>query len=720
MSTTQGNPKLKPIWVIETINKPLKKLHEAADGQSEEDKYTFTGPCADFTGEKNENERVYDKDDYGSHVEYLQEEISDNSLLGELNHNEDYMVDMTKVSHMITKLAWDDSSKCYLITIKLLDTDNGKNAKAIADGGAPLYISSRASGYIDEQGNVTLERIYTYDIVYRPGFKIAKLKRLNESLGIKSKSIEIYERDASATINNNNKFNKDMNDVLKKSEFEEYTQKLGKHMDSLNETIKGLKSQINEGKSSKTNVLKHGKTDFAKPLNESLTVDDIKTHLIDKPLEKVKELYKKYVAINIPDDADIKALIYDIASAVLGDPKKSAELLQEVKTNEADDAGISFADDKDKMADFGSLEMADFLAKYPDVTEADYNATKEATKSASTDNTEFEAKLDEVVASLEGMKLEVAGIMEYAELLKNRVNGQGAFMKTVSEFSNRMADFTDLISKRVNDQGDFMNLIANRVNEVNDYSEKVAAHSNETAKYSENNAKQLNKVIESQNSTIKIVNEMKKSVNESISKRVLSYITSQKLNETKNVKEKDIKNIVGEKGALTTSVNTLIESVKKKGTDKNQIIMEHSYPFVKHLNAEVKTIFESMNEVQRKQISEIVKKDNTITKDNISDVVKRVNEDKDLMRLLHKMPKKFIKAWESASVKEQQQIVGLYRLKNCTSDLDLEMFWEGIDLQGNNEQVNENLNESITPMLKVGASELGYNVDEIDRSLGLS
>ena len=141
----------------------------------------YTGICADFNG-RNENNRLYDKDDYLKHLPYLNELIKDNKLYGEIDHPHRYEVDEDKISHQIIALWYDEEANQVMIAIKLLDTDEGKRAKAKAlENGNQINISSRASGYMDEELNVELERIYTYDIVDVPGFKNATLKPLNEN-----------------------------------------------------------------------------------------------------------------------------------------------------------------------------------------------------------------------------------------------------------------------------------------------------------------------------------------------------------------------------------------------------------------------------------------------------------------------------------------------------------------------------------------------------------
>jgi hypothetical protein len=158
-------------------------------------KYIFEGLCADFR--RNENDRVYSKDDYLSHLEYLKEQVEKSTLLGELDHPEGYQVSMKEVSHKVVDIYYDDTSEQVKIAIELIPTARGKDAMAIADSGVPLHISSRASGYIDESGNVTLDTIYTYDLVYQPGFKNAQLNRVNENSVLKNKvdenRVAIYE-----------------------------------------------------------------------------------------------------------------------------------------------------------------------------------------------------------------------------------------------------------------------------------------------------------------------------------------------------------------------------------------------------------------------------------------------------------------------------------------------------------------------------------------------
>jgi len=190
-------------FIREAMDQPLSK--------SSSGKYVFEGMCANF--ERNNNGRIYDRDDYLGHIKALREKAQSNRLLGELDHPDGFAVSMKNVSHKIVDLYYEEKNDTVRIKIELLDTPEGKKAKAIADAGVPLHISSRASGYINESGDVTLDSIYTYDIVDNPGFADAQLNRVNEVFAGK----EINKNLVYITewVNNDNKKIKTVNNTTK-------------------------------------------------------------------------------------------------------------------------------------------------------------------------------------------------------------------------------------------------------------------------------------------------------------------------------------------------------------------------------------------------------------------------------------------------------------------------------------------------------------------------
>jgi len=140
------------------------------------------GVCAVF-GQKNNNQRVYEKEEYLPHLDYLKDKIKTRQLVGDLDHPNSFEVTLKSASHIIEGLEYDGGDKVNIKLRILENTPNGKIAKALIDGGVNISVSSRAAGQVLDQGKVKLHRIFTYDLVAEPGFTEAVLKKtVNESL----------------------------------------------------------------------------------------------------------------------------------------------------------------------------------------------------------------------------------------------------------------------------------------------------------------------------------------------------------------------------------------------------------------------------------------------------------------------------------------------------------------------------------------------------------
>ena len=140
------------------------------------------GVCAVF-GAKNNNNRVYEKDEYLPHLTYLKDKINKRQLVGDLDHPPHFDVTLKSASHIVTGLDHDGGDRVNIKLRILENTPNGKIAKALIDGGVNLSISSRAAGQVLNEGKVKLHKIFTYDLVGEPGFTEAILKStVSESL----------------------------------------------------------------------------------------------------------------------------------------------------------------------------------------------------------------------------------------------------------------------------------------------------------------------------------------------------------------------------------------------------------------------------------------------------------------------------------------------------------------------------------------------------------
>ena len=130
---------------------------------------------------KNQNGRVYPKDEIAKACESVKERLSKGeTVMGELDHPEELQINLDRVSHIITEMSCNGSNG--LGKLKVIDTPMGNIAKALLKAGAKLGVSSRGSGNVNESGRVSDFDIVTVDIVAQPSAPDAYPKTIYESL----------------------------------------------------------------------------------------------------------------------------------------------------------------------------------------------------------------------------------------------------------------------------------------------------------------------------------------------------------------------------------------------------------------------------------------------------------------------------------------------------------------------------------------------------------
>lgn len=219
--------------------------------------------------QKNRNNRIYTEDEYVPQIEALQAKIKSSKLLGELDHPTQFDTSLKNVSHVVEELYYDKDTKEVRGKIRLLDTDAGRQAKALVDAGVPLQISSRAAGAVESNGKVKIKQLFTYDLVADPGFENAELKRVNESYGFSNDDgIYIYEMGGEANILESNseqentntqiKENQNMAEFVKAEDFNKYSEYLAKEIKSIKEAIDARSEEETTGVDEKiTKVIGH-------------------------------------------------------------------------------------------------------------------------------------------------------------------------------------------------------------------------------------------------------------------------------------------------------------------------------------------------------------------------------------------------------------------------------------------------------------------------------
>ena len=322
---------------------------------------------------KNKNNRIYTEDEYIPQIEALQDKIKSSKLLGELDHPQQFDVSLKNVSHIIEELFYDKESKHVKGKIRLLDTDAGRQAKALVDAGVPLQISSRAAGAVESNGQVKIKQLFTYDLVADPGFANAELKRVNESFGFDDDSgLWIYEMNSESTDNtditniNTEIKEKNMAEFVKAEDFNKYSEYLANEIKSIKESIGAN--------------------------NEDNTLEDVKSHN-DHIVESVNTLseYVEYLAGKLDETIQYSEHVAEKADQGISYSEAVAEKL---------DQGIQYTE-----------HLAEGISKVKDFSNYLAEAHNEGTDTSTN-----------LLAYVEYLKENLQSVSEYTEYIANQIN----------------------------------------------------------------------------------------------------------------------------------------------------------------------------------------------------------------------------------------------------------------------------------------------------------
>jgi len=417
-------------------------------------------------GKKNKNNRIYDEAEFIPHVEALAEKVKQKKILGELDHPKNFEISLKNVSHVIEDISYNKSTKEVRGKIKLLDTDAGRQAKALVDAGVPIHISSRAAGQVSENGHVKVKKLFTYDLVHDPGVEEAVLNRINESFGLDNDDdIQIFEMDTeygSDGLIDDSKTKPNIQEPMNETKdesfvsmdnFDKYSNYITTQFKGINEKLEKF-GKIAESKSSGDNTeLTAYVESIAKEVNAFATeittidenVDNLMAHndYIIEGLESVKN-YTELVALKTDQGIEYSK-----------------------KLSESVDNSIEYAQTIAETVD-NSIEYTQTIAESVDNSIEYQKQIVEETNSRFQYQQKINESLDGVISHNDYIIESMEGIANFTEYLKENVESLGSYTEQVVEGLNENFNLISEGVKTAPHNGHRINESVNIIKESND------------------------------------------------------------------------------------------------------------------------------------------------------------------------------------------------------------------------------------------------------------
>ena len=132
----------------------------------------------------NQNRRFYPKAILMREVEKYQQFVKERRALGELDHPDSSVINLSNVSHLITELWWNGDD--LLGKLEILNTPSGNILKALFANNISVGISSRGLGSTKDIGDGAVEvdedfEILGWDCVSNPSTQGSFIRPLTES-----------------------------------------------------------------------------------------------------------------------------------------------------------------------------------------------------------------------------------------------------------------------------------------------------------------------------------------------------------------------------------------------------------------------------------------------------------------------------------------------------------------------------------------------------------
>lgn len=433
------------VLIVENIGENLKVKSKETNNT------ILEGVCAVF-GQKNNNQRVYEKDEYLPHLEYLKEKIEARQLVGELDHPPSFEITLKSASHIVEGLEHDGGDKVNIRVRILENTPNGKVAKALIDGGVNISISSRAAGQVLNEGKVKLHRIFTYDLVAEPGFTEAVLKKtVNESL---QNNFELLTESFNSLKENSYINKNNLNEVSEKLNFANNYKVYKINNKNTPELSKSLGNQKNSN-----------------TMGEYVTRNDMNhySEIVKKQFESIQKDMKELTEVEVQKENNVPVT---------------------TDVNEKENVGtyVNYL-----------AEQIENLAKYTDYVASKLNQTiKYGEHVAETTNNGIEYQnylAEKVNQNINYSNYLGEGLnkgINYTEYLKENLNKSINYQSYLAEEVDKGIQYTEYVAEGSNRGIEYTEHVAGNANLNREYAEHIAEKASKGIGYSEYIAESLN------------------------------------------------------------------------------------------------------------------------------------------------------------------------------------------------------------------------------------
>ena len=440
----------KVVLILERSSENLKSTRDGND-------VVLEGIFAQF-GIVNNNDRIYEEEEYLPHLKYLQKKIDEKRLIGELDHPEKFDISLSKISHVIEKLDYDKEKRCIKGRVRILDTPQGRIAKELVESGVPISISSRAAGLVESNKKVKIKKIFTYDLVADPGFENAVLSKMNESLGILNENVAIYDMTASYPDlleefsnekNDDKKINTDMEYVtadelntyslILKEEIEEIHKKLSSISEGQNSELSEKVQKMNESVEKLQKYVNY----LANTVDQSLQFGAHVSESLDKTIE-----YVNYVAKTLDESIQFTNYVADKTNESINYGEYLKEQIEKginysEYLKECIELGVSYSEYVAEKANKG-IEYSEYVAEQANkgIKYTEYVAEK-ANESLTTLNEKADKSIKYTEYVSEKLVTELKDTISYTDYLAESLNKGIAYSEYVGEQTQHLADYTE-------------------------------------------------------------------------------------------------------------------------------------------------------------------------------------------------------------------------------------------------------------------------------------